>query len=593
MADIRIKDLPITIDVTTGDYVAIDSEDSGTRRFDLGSLQTSASDQTFLVTVTSAYDEGTGGLVLHADKSFAEITTAITEGHIPTVELGGSYYVLETMSENSVVFIQYNMQLESRIIIAQDDSVTIQNREVTSSEIVNESSVQASNVTGAFNVLSYSINSLSSGMTDVNNSISSLDSRVTVLESGGQSGGSGLTDDIKNALLQIANKVAYIDASGQNYYDNLYDALYNSTTRSVLLVLSHVSSTNSASTVEVGDSYTTILSPSVNYTMNTVTVTMGGVDITSTAYSSGTVSIPSVTGNIVITATAVLAAQSITATYTQSGTVYDTASLDSLKTDLVVTANYAGGTSETVPASDYTLSGTLTAGTSTITVSYAGLTTTFSVTVTHLSIEYLYNWDLTSSLVDSVSGQEITLVNSPTRDSSGLHFTAATQIAVLFGDSDDFDPIGKTIELDISEFNFKGSISNHARFVMMPSSNGTGVLIHRAGSGWSAYGYVSASSGVSRAWASTGYGDLYAGNNNNINAFNNKTVKIVLASENSFSLYLDGTLIGTISDIYLNNVSGRTKRLMLGGSTTSTSQSNGDQCYDMTVTGIRIYSNQT
>lgn len=219
-------------------------------------------------------------------------------------------------------------------------------------------------------------------MADLQSQLDALDTRVDALEAG-QGGGSGLTDDIKTALLQIAQKVAYIDANGQDYYDDLYDALYNDTTRSILLVLSHVSSSNTQSTVEVGDSYTTTLTASTNYIINSVSVTMGGVDITSTAYSSGTVSIPSVTGNIVITATAVLAAQSITATYTQSGTVYDTDTLDSLKADLVVTANYAGGTSETVPASDYTLSGTLTEGTSTITVTYAGLTTTFTVTVSH------------------------------------------------------------------------------------------------------------------------------------------------------------------------------------------------------------------
>lgn len=70
---------------------------------------------------------------------------------------------------------------------------------------------------------------------------------------------------------------------------------------------------------------------------------------------------------------------SITATYTQSGTMYETTSLDDLKTDLVVTANYSDGTSETVTA--YTLSGTLAEGTSTITVAYGGKTTTFDVTV--------------------------------------------------------------------------------------------------------------------------------------------------------------------------------------------------------------------
>lgn len=70
----------------------------------------------------------------------------------------------------------------------------------------------------------------------------------------------------------------------------------------------------------------------------------------------------------------------ITAVYTQSGTVYDTDSLDSLKSDLVVTATYADNTVRTVTY--YTLSGMLTVGTSTITVNYGGKTTTFTVTVT-------------------------------------------------------------------------------------------------------------------------------------------------------------------------------------------------------------------
>lgn len=74
---------------------------------------------------------------------------------------------------------------------------------------------------------------------------------------------------------------------------------------------------------------------------------------------------------------------SISAVYTQSGTVYDTDTLDSLKSDLVVTATYSDSSTSTVASTDYTLSGTLTTGTSTITVSYGGKTTTFSVTVTH------------------------------------------------------------------------------------------------------------------------------------------------------------------------------------------------------------------
>ena len=71
---------------------------------------------------------------------------------------------------------------------------------------------------------------------------------------------------------------------------------------------------------------------------------------------------------------------SISAVYTQSGTVDVTDSLEDLKTDLVVTANYDNGS--TVNVTDYVLSGTLEVGTSVITVTFEGKTTTFNVNVT-------------------------------------------------------------------------------------------------------------------------------------------------------------------------------------------------------------------
>lgn len=79
---------------------------------------------------------------------------------------------------------------------------------------------------------------------------------------------------------------------------------------------------------------------------------------------------------------------SISAVYTQGGTVYDSASLDSLRSDLVVTAFYNDSTSETV--SNYALSGTLVEGTSTITVTYEGKTDTFTVTVTESPVPSEY-----------------------------------------------------------------------------------------------------------------------------------------------------------------------------------------------------------
>ena len=117
----------------------------------------------------------------------------------------------------------------------------------------------------------------------------------------------GVTDDIKQASLQIAAKVAYIDEHGQDYYDALEDAFYPSGARTLT---------------------------------------------------------------------------SISAVYTQVGIVYNLSSLDDLKANLVVTGHYSDGSTSTITT--YMLSGTLTVGTSTITVTYMNKTTTFNVTVTDI-----------------------------------------------------------------------------------------------------------------------------------------------------------------------------------------------------------------
>lgn len=118
----------------------------------------------------------------------------------------------------------------------------------------------------------------------------------------------GDTAAFKVAILQLAQKVAYIDEYGQNYYDDLYDALY----------------------------------PPVPLA-------------------------------------------SISAVFNQgSAVVYDTNTLDDLKPMLTVTATYEDQTTGVV--TNYTLSGTLTVGTSVITVSYRDKTTTFNVVVTEGNI---------------------------------------------------------------------------------------------------------------------------------------------------------------------------------------------------------------
>lgn len=96
---------------------------------------------------------------------------------------------------------------------------------------------------------------------------------------------------------------------------------------------------------------------------------------------------------------------SISAVFTQgSAVIYDTDSLDTLKQYLVVTATYSDSTTEVLPDSVYTLSGTLTAGTSTITVTYGGKTTTFDVSV----VAYWdFEWDYTQGKFEEVNGTAV------------------------------------------------------------------------------------------------------------------------------------------------------------------------------------------
>lgn len=74
---------------------------------------------------------------------------------------------------------------------------------------------------------------------------------------------------------------------------------------SVAYNLTDVTSSNTAASVVEGEAYSATLSVPKDYAISSVTVTMGGTNITSTAYSNGKITIAEVTGDIVITATAV------------------------------------------------------------------------------------------------------------------------------------------------------------------------------------------------------------------------------------------------------------------------------------------------
>lgn len=80
---------------------------------------------------------------------------------------------------------------------------------------------------------------------------------------------------------------------------------YGATTyHSVATSLTHATISNAQTSIADGEGYTATIHAASGYALDSVTVTMGGVDITSTAYSNGTVTIDAVTGNVTIVAVA-------------------------------------------------------------------------------------------------------------------------------------------------------------------------------------------------------------------------------------------------------------------------------------------------
>lgn len=110
----------------------------------------------------------------------------------------------------------------------------------------------------------------------------------------------------------ITAELAQVEEMLQTYISQLEEriALLESGTSATMYTITYnltdVKSRSVLKTIIEGTQYTTKLSAEEGYTMGTVTVTMGGNDITSTVYGDGVVDILEVNGDIVITATAVV-----------------------------------------------------------------------------------------------------------------------------------------------------------------------------------------------------------------------------------------------------------------------------------------------
>ena len=186
-----------------------------------------------------------------------------------------------------------------------------------------------------------------------------------------------------------------------------------------------------------------------NYTNQTVSV-IGVHDSNSYEDKSSVITlssdnVTSKTINVTVTNIDVPILQSISAVYTQGSTiVHPSTDLNSLKSKLVVTARYDNN--NTIAVTDYVLSGTLTVGTSTITVTYQDKTTTFDVIVSDESVENIVTDGLTlyadarnnvgsveNAIPEKISNATVKFANfasNPSFNSKGVEITG-TAIEVV------------------------------------------------------------------------------------------------------------------------------------------------------------------
>lgn len=75
--------------------------------------------------------------------------------------------------------------------------------------------------------------------------------------------------------------------------------------RAITNTLTNVMNSNTAASIEDGTAYSATLTADEGYTLGAITVTMSGIDISTDVVSDGTISIPAVTGNVVIICTGV------------------------------------------------------------------------------------------------------------------------------------------------------------------------------------------------------------------------------------------------------------------------------------------------
>ena len=124
----------------------------------------------------------------------------------------------------------------------------------------------------------------------ISNNISKLQSQLTL--------NSNNIGELNSQIALILDRINHLEDNSSSIPTvKTYSVTYN---------LNNVISSNNTTLLTENSSYSTTLTTDDNFTISNVTVTVADVNVTDSVYSNGVINIGNVTGNIVITVTAIL-----------------------------------------------------------------------------------------------------------------------------------------------------------------------------------------------------------------------------------------------------------------------------------------------
>lgn len=211
---------------------------------------------------------------------------------------------------------------------------------------------------------------------------------------------------------------------------------------------------------------------------------------------------------------------------------------------------------------------------------------------------YIAKWDFTKAtdpLVDEIAGLTAELrgyESTASIDSSGIHITRQKHFFAL--GNQQIILMGKTIEIDISEFDFQGDNSkdtlvlSYDKFFSGPGEYPCYLFNYRPEYGWNMYSWKQAS-------VNNDYGKQRVLINDSLplNSIDGKTIKCVFNNDGTNDFYLNDVLIGSTSNCWANNAntSYDNTYIKIGSANKSSAGTDGNS-HKMTVTGVRIYANE-